>query len=343
MVAVTILGAGVTGMTIASQLPTDYQITIIGNVLPGDPLTTEWASPWAGACWVGVHGSNAREQQLQLDSLAGLWKLAKEHPDDSGLRISKMTEILEYGSPEDIWYRTKVPGFRLLRPSELPAQAAFGVTYSTVCISPPVFLPWIRARLEARGVKFQRDNVESLQELGYLNQDVLINATGARSKDLVDVAEKSLVPYRLQSLLIKFDYDECYIYRGNNGYYFNMFGRPDGTTYIGGIKELGNPDRTVYDQDRRVILTRGNHLLPSLFPSPDPKDYQILYDIGNTYHFRPQEKGGARVEKELLGGQKVIHAYGQEAGGYCYSFGLSRRVAELVADFMYEWPGPGKL
>ncbi|KAL3480897.1 nucleotide-binding domain-containing protein [Aspergillus californicus] len=337
MVRITILGAGVTGMTIASQLPTDYAITIIGDILPGDVLTKEWASPWAGACWVGVHWSNEREQKIQLESLAGLWRLAKEHPE-SGLRVTTMTEILEYGSPEDIWYRTKVPEFRLLDQDELPPKAVFGMSYSTVCISPPVFLPWMRSRLEARRVKFQRAKVDALQDLNYLGHDVLVNATGAQSRHLRDVAEKSMVPYLLQSILIRSSYSECFIYRGNDGYYFNMFGRGDGTAYVGGIKDLGNDDRSAYDEDRSLILSRGHELLPLILPSPNPSDYRIVYDIGNTYYFRPQQSGGSRVETEVKDNQTIIHAYGQEAGGYCYSFGVGREVAGLVADHIYELP-----
>lgn len=242
----------VTGMTIASQLPSDYQITIVGKELPGDALTTEWASPWAGACWVGVHLSNAREQKLQRDSFAKLWKLAKEHPE-SGARVAKMTEILEYGSLEHFWYKSVVPDFKVLDKKDLPPNALFGVTYSTVCISPPIFLKWMRSRLEAQGVKFQRAHVESLEDLKHGNHDILINASGAQSKHLKDVADTSLVPFRLQSILIEADYDECYIYRGKNGYYFNMFGRGDGTTYLGGIKDLGSLDRTVYDKDRQTV------------------------------------------------------------------------------------------
>ncbi|KAH6986459.1 hypothetical protein BKA56DRAFT_546229 [Ilyonectria sp. MPI-CAGE-AT-0026] len=342
MVAITILGAGITGMAIASQLPQDYKITILGKHLPGDPLNKDFASPWAGACWVGVHVSSPQDQKLQLDSFAALWKLAKAYPE-SGVRISDMTEILEYGSPEDIWYRSKVPGFRLLRRDELPEAAKFGMTYKTVIISPPVFLSWMKSRLEARGVKFGRISVQSLGELKDFGHDVLINATGAQSKHLKDVSDSTLVPYRLQSIIMEKDYNQGYIYRGNNGYYFNMFGRPDGTTYVGGIKMLGSSDRTVYDSDRELILSRGHQLLPDQLPSSNANDYQILYDIATTYSFRPQENGGARIEKEILDGQKVVHAYGQEAGGYCFSFGLGRAATELVADYIFELPTQSQL
>lgn len=206
-------------------------------------------------------------------------------------------------------------------------------------------------------MKFLRIEVESVAQLSILKHDILINATGASSRHLKDVADSSLVPYRLQSIVLKSEYDECYIYRGNGGFYFNIFGRGDGTAYVGGIKELGSHDKTVYHENRILvglkghtyhasifdnmlsqILSRGHEVLPSIFPSANPGDYRILYDIGNTYYFRPQAKGGARVEKEIIGNQKVIHAYGQEAGGYCYSFGVSRRVAELAAEYLYEQP-----
>lgn len=91
------------------------------------------------------------------------------------------------------------------------------------------------------------------------------------------------------------------------------------------------------------ILSRGHQLLPSILPSANPNDYETVYDIGNTYRFRPHTKGGARVEKQVVGGQNVVHAYGQEAGGYCFSFGLSRKAAGLVSEYLTAYPIESKL
>lgn len=216
-------------MTIASQLPLDYKVTIVGEHLPGDAPNKDWASPWAGACWVGVQGSAPRDQKLQIESLVGLWKLAQQNPD-SGLRISKVTEIMEFGTREDVWFQYKVPGFRFLEKKELPGQALFGIEYSSVVVSPTVFLPWLRARLETRGVKFERvERINALSDLKSRHHDILINAAGASSKTLEDVQDASLEPFRLQSVVIKSNFDEAFIYRGRNDYYFNIFGRPDGT------------------------------------------------------------------------------------------------------------------
>ncbi|CAI6041285.1 unnamed protein product [Clonostachys chloroleuca] len=337
MVKVTILGAGVTGLTIASQLPADYKVTIVGKHFPDDPNDFDYASHWAGACWVGVPKSSAHDRKLQLDSYAGLWNIASEH-DDAGLRISEVTEIMEFGSPDDIWFKSHIHGFRYLRPEELPEPATWGMTYKSIIISPPVFLKWLNTRLDARGVEFKRMIVQDLNDLKDLGHDILINASGASSKHLLGVADQTLIPCRLQSLVIQKDWDKGFIYRGKDGYYFNIFGRPDGTCYVGGFKDFGVDDRNVYDDQRQTILTRGHTVLPEVITSDQPKDHKILYDIATSYWLRPQEYGGARIEMEVVGGQKVIHAYGQEAGGFTYSFGMARAAGQLVAEYAPKLP-----
>lgn len=238
-------------MAIASQLPTDHNITIVAKHLPGDPEDLDFASNWAGACWVGVPDSSPHDRKLQLDSYAGLWKVASEHPD-SGLRISDVTEIMEHGSPDSIWFQSKIPGFRFLTQRELPAAATWGMTYKSVIISPPVFLKWMRARLEARGVEFKRMMIRGLDDLKGLGHHVLVNASGASSKHLLGVSDSTLVHCRLQSIVMEKKWDQGFIYRGRDGYYFNIFGRPDGTCYVGGFKDYSDDDRTVYDSQRQT-------------------------------------------------------------------------------------------
>lgn len=78
------------------------------------------------------------------------------------------------------------------------------------------------------------------------------------------------------------------------------------------------------------IIRRVHESLPEAFPSPDPKDYTIVRDIVGI---RPQREGGVRVEKEILNGQKVVHAYGVAGGGYVFSFGVAKEVARLVHEY----------
>lgn len=47
---------------------------------------------------------------------------------------------------------------------------------------------------------------------------------------------------------------------------------------------------------------------------------------------------GVRCERGKVGNQDVIHAYGQNAGGYVYSFGLARAVVNLVNETILGLP-----
>lgn len=243
----------VTGMTIASQLPKDSEITIVGQHLPGDPPSKEWASPWAATIWVGVHESTPREQMMQLKGFAGLWRLAQTDPDSS-VRITECTELMDKGSKQDVWYQGKVPNFRFLDQSEMPEGTLYGMRYQTVVLTPQIFLPWIRTRLESQGVKFKRITVGSLSELEGMGHDILINASGFGPGKLLDVNDTNMLSVRLQSIMIPHpNYRGLWIHRGNNNYYSTAFSRMDGTVYLGGVIDYGSPDLTAYDDQRKMV------------------------------------------------------------------------------------------
>lgn len=73
----------IAGMSIASQLPKGHEVTIVARDLPGDPDSFTWTSPWAGAIWLGMDDSPPREQKMQLEAFAHMWKLAMDHPESS--------------------------------------------------------------------------------------------------------------------------------------------------------------------------------------------------------------------------------------------------------------------
>ncbi|KAK5202849.1 hypothetical protein LTR96_011231 [Exophiala xenobiotica] len=307
-------------MAIASQLPTEHEITIVGKNLPGDDMDPEYTSQWAGAIWLGDHDSGLRERQMQLDGLSALWSIAGSHPESSARRIT-MREVMDYGSVEDVWYRDYVPGFRLMSRSELPKGAKFGMEWQTVVITPTTFLPFLRERLEARGVVFKRMIVRSLADLKGLAHHILVNASGGGSTELQDVLDSKIVPMKQQNIRIRQSgYDRL----------------ADGTIYIGGIKTPGFGDFAVNEDHRKIIIQRAHTNQPDVFPSPNIEDYDFICDHVGVFYNIAKKDGGVRVEKQIVGGQKVVHAYGMEAGGYVFSFGLAREAAKLVSEFNFE-------
>ncbi|GAB1315435.1 hypothetical protein MFIFM68171_05645 [Madurella fahalii] len=357
MTKVTIFGAGITGMSIAYLLPKSHSITIVARNLPGDPTSTtstttpsssspkkeegreaeegEWASPYACAGWVALGGSE-REQRMQLDALTFLRKLAASHPESS-VRVTELTDVYDGAvgvrSGEEVWYSGRVPCFEVVeRPPGGDGGPGVEVRYGSAVLNPVVFLPWLRARLEAQGVKFQRvGTVKALGELAGLGHDVLINASGAASLTLEDVRDEKVIMDRTYTVLVKSEYRGMFVRRGAAEYTY-VFGRQDGTAVVGGISEPLDKERRSPEEVRENLLRRAHANLPESFPSGNPEDYSVVQDLVGI---RPLRIPNVRVEKDVINGQKVIHAYGTTMGGYIFSFGLAREAARLLDEYVF--------
>lgn len=286
----------ITGMAIASQLLRHHDITIVARNLPGDePHSQEWASPWAGAVWAGMDGSTPREQQFQLSALGVWWKLALSDPESSVRRI-EMTEYRDSKTLDQIWIRDKVPEFRVIPATELLPGTTVGFKYKTVVITPMVFLPWLRSKLEAMGVKFQRMTVRSLGDLNGIGHDILINAAGIGPLRLEDVKDFNVQEVRGQTVVVKSKFDKLFVRNGDN--YTYAFARGDGTTVLGGIKQFGSTKVEV-DSDIRAdvrlccSLTRLLKLIHADYPTsprefarglPVPRSQRLYHCARHCWH-----------------------------------------------------------
>ncbi|KAK4448809.1 hypothetical protein QBC34DRAFT_102862 [Podospora aff. communis PSN243] len=317
-------------MAIASQLPKTCEVTIVARDLPGDAPSEQWASPWACAGWVAL-GGTPREEQMQLDTLAFLQKLAASHPESSA-RTGELTDIYGDGPADagELWCNGRVPGFQVL-PS---AGGSLAVKYASVVVDPAVFLPWLRGQLEAAGVRFQRiPAIQALGDLAHMGHDILINASGVASQTLSDVKDSCVIADRTYTILVKSDYKDMFVRRSPNHEYLYVFGRHDGTAVIGGISDP--VDNTIRSSVcvRENLIRRAHESLPEVFRSGNPEDYTILAELTGI---RPLRLPNVRLEREVIGGQTVLHAYGTTIGAYMLSFGIAREAAKLVDEFVFE-------
>lgn len=242
-------------MSIASQLPRNYEITIVARDLPGDDPTQQWCSPWACAGWVAL-GGTPLEQKMQLDSLAYCSKLAKTTPESS-IRCSELTDLHEVGATaaKELWYHEIVPGYQELSPAQLPKgqTADVAVKYNSFTLTPAVFLPWLRGRLESTGVTFKRiETINSLGALSYLGHDILINASGLGSMTLGDVQDEKIITDRTYTAVVKSEFGGSFVRRAATGYTY-IFGRHDGTAVLGGISEPVDNKRRSTESTRTEV------------------------------------------------------------------------------------------
>jgi hypothetical protein len=103
-----------------------------------------------------------------------------------------------------------------------------------------------------------------------------------------------------------------------------------GGTIIGGTKQPNDWNPHAETSTREAILQRAALLCPDLINNGLPAcagGFNVLKDIVGR---RPTRQGGPRIERETVGNQVVIHAYGVGEIGYKLSWGVAHRVLDLL-------------
>ncbi|KAH7323685.1 putative FAD dependent oxidoreductase [Rhexocercosporidium sp. MPI-PUGE-AT-0058] len=302
--SIGIVGAGITGLATAYVLSSKYDVTIVARDQPGD-MGLDWASPWAGAVFHPQRHADKSQQQMQKDCFKFYWSIVNQDPCN-GVRLYPMTEYFDDETKEaDLWYRSLMPDYQL------------GTTYTTLAINPLVFLPWLKGVLIAKGVKFIRAEVKSIEEARSITESkIIVNASGVGARVLA--VDEAVTPVRGQTMFVKTGFSQLVILEGSE-YTYVIPRAGSGGVIMGGIKS----DRLDAEVDvslKSDILRRVNRLTNGAFEGID------LDSVTDVLGFRPGRNGGLRVERD----DDVIHAYGVEGAGYIYSFGVAEKVGQLI-------------
>lgn len=195
-----VVGAGVVGLSTAVRLlEAGYKVDIVARDLPGDPLSIEYTSPWAGAHHVSVatgadmrlHEFDARtfkvmsdliEQDPNVPLYFAAQKEYREEPEPTGenAALSQLSLMSRYH-----------PNFRWLDPNELPEGTVCGATCTCILIHTPGYLTYLLDRVKSLGGRVHRcgaltslsDAFEVDASLAHAN--ILLNCTGLGARRLV--------------------------------------------------------------------------------------------------------------------------------------------------------------
>ncbi|KAB8207144.1 nucleotide-binding domain-containing protein [Aspergillus parasiticus] len=263
---------------------------------------------------------DAKGQSLQTENFKYYWALAHGDPR-SGVQVVKATEFYDDRDDDStIWYKHVVPRYRLLPKGELYPGAKLGFTYQSMTVNPLMFLPWIKKVLEARGVRFIRKEVHSIDEAKHIVKcDIAVHASGLGAAQLA--GDKDVLPIRGQTMFLETDIDELAMFQGSHYTYIipRMY---SGGAIVGGVSQEGNLDHNMDESLRPDILRRVKRLSMGRLQSLDPSKDSTKHIVA----FRPGRKGCYRIEAE----GNVVHAYGFGSLGYVYSYGAALKVLELV-------------
>lgn len=236
-------------------------------------------------------------------SYAAFASLATEAPE-SGVRMRPGTEVLREPAPRP-WWAEAVPD--LVPATELPEGYAAGWSFVTPVVEMPVYLRWLRARLDELGGTLTRLNLRALPGGG----DVVVNCSGLGARLLGD--DRTVVPVSGQVVRVGQVGLERWWLDGAVPTYVIPRERD---IIVGSADHEGGWSRTPSPEAAADILRRATVLVPEL------RGADVLqHKVG----LRPV-RSTVRLERE----GRVVHCYGHGGAGVTLSWGCADEVSALV-------------
>ncbi|KAI3581770.1 putative FAD dependent oxidoreductase [Fusarium oxysporum f. sp. albedinis] len=319
-----IIGSGVIGLSISLVLAeAGYHVKVIARELPGDSSLL-WASPWAGAGILPYPTSLGKD--MQAATYRYFWSLAQTDPSNGVQRVPVQEYFDDRGNDDsEIWYKSLVADYQRL-PGNL-----LGFRYLSTTVNPDVYLPWLQGRAVARGVRFLRQTVDSIDMARSVSgAQVIINASGLGALQLVP--DPAVVAVRGQVLLVKSTAaavaaQEMILFQGSQ-YTYCIPRMGAGGVILGGVSQPGDLRSSPDPDAHNDIIARVQDHAPDIVRSISRGETEIKDIVA----FRPGREGGYRLDCD----GRTIHAYGFGGLGYTYSYGVAVKVFEIVQKLQEE-------
>lgn len=306
---VTVVGAGVSGLTTAAALvEAGWSVDIVARERHPDTVSVVAAAIWT---------TTTAEPQVRVRqwALTTRERFATIAADSSSGIAPLMQREFERVDPGPLWWES-TPFVRRLGDHELPPEYAAGFEIDGFIVEPPIYLDWLTSRLVDQGVTITTNAVTSLEDL---EADVTVNCAGLAARDLV--GDDTMFPIRGQVVAVanpginegvsdESDADRvAYVYPRSR------------EVILGGARQVGNQVTSPDDDLTARILSDGARLDPRV------SDAEVLDVRVGLRPGRPE----VRVEAGVLGdGQPVVHNYGHSGAGFLLSWGCALDVVDLV-------------
>jgi D-amino-acid oxidase len=213
------------------------------------------------------------------------------------------TEALMRATP-DPWWASAVPDLVRTAP---PTGYADAWGFTAPVVDMPVYLRWLRARLDELGATITRISLASLPQTA----DVVVSCAGLGSRRLA--GDLDVRPVRGQVVIVSgLTLDRWWLDAAGPTY---LLPRAD-TVVVGGTSEDGEWSRTPSPETAAAILARAAALVPEV------AEARV---VGHRVGLRPVR---SEVRLEAVG--RVVHCYGHGGSGVTVSWGCADEVTALV-------------
>lgn len=302
---VVVVGAGVVGLSCAVRLAeAGHRVDVLARDLP-----LETTSVVAAALWY-PYLAEPRDRVVAWGacSYAAFEALSRSaDPAVHGVRMLPGTEVLDRPSA-DPWWASAVPD---LARASAPEGYADAWSFTAPVIDMPVYLTWLRGRLETLGGTLTRISLGGLPDV----EDVVVDCSGLGARLLA--ADHGVRPVRGQVVLLEGVHLDRWTLDGAGPTYVVPRGE---RVVAGGTEQDGDWSRTPSPETATEILQRATRLVPEL-----SRARVVAHRVG----LRPV-RPAIRLEAE----GRVVHCYGHGGAGVTLSWGCADEVATLVGSLV---------
>jgi D-amino-acid oxidase len=310
---VTVVGAGVVGMTTALAL---LEVGHRVRVVTADPVA-ETTSAVAAAVWFPTRvGPPDRVLRWGRVTFGVFVEQARTRVPGVLMRESLALYREPPGTPD--WAAT-LGDVRAARSDELPPGYPYGLRFAVPLAVMPRYLDWLADAIVRRGGAFTHRRIDTLDEVA--GCDVLVNCTGLGARALVD--DTTVYPVRGQVVRVT-DPGLPLSVRDEHHPAGRAYVHPRGADCIlGGTLDDHQWDTAVNAATAEAILERCCDLVPAL---------RGVTVLGHAVGLRPG-RPAVRLEEDapLKSGARLVHNYGHGGAGMTLSWGCAREVAALAA------------
>ena len=304
----TVVGAGVSGLSTAIRLlESGHEVEIVS-----DKFSPETVSDVAAAIWYPFLVKPAdRADKWGIVTYDVLEELSIEAPE-AGVTMRDGREYLREIVDLPPW-NDDIAAFRILDEGEIPEGYVFGWEFRAPVIEMPLYMPWLRSKVEEAGGTFRHGFIEDLSDLG---GDVVVNCVGLGARELCDDLE--VRPARGQILFIDQDPGVGHLDQQPETLTYTI---PwSDVTVLGGTAQVDDWSLDIIDEDNDLILSKVEAIWPDL-------DRDKI--VGGTVGLRPS-RTEVRLEQDEIGGVRVIHNYGHGGAGVTLSWGCADEVVSIA-------------
>ncbi|MEM8960777.1 MAG: FAD-dependent oxidoreductase [Acidobacteriota bacterium] len=309
MTRVLVIGCGVIGMTTALRLrESGVDVHIVTREQPAATTSAVAAAIW----WPYRVAPFERVAAWANHTWDVFARLADEAPE-SGVSLVELTYLeAEDGEPPSWLDHRHQPS--QLATADVPDGFAMGYRARVPMIDTPIYLAWLRDRLEANGVNIEEREIGHLDEL--LDEaSWLVHCAGLGAREVA--RDTTMFPIRGQVVRVRTPERVWMV--GDTTEPAYVLARADGCI-VGGTTDEGVEDLTPSATTTEAILDRCRDLVPEL------ADAEIIETRVGLRPGRP----AVRLEVEIRGDTRVLHNYGHGGAGFTLSWGCADEAVALV-------------